>query len=499
MTPVATEPIVLGIDLATANARIVAVGLESGTALFEAATPLAAPTAPHPGWSEQAASYAAAAATLIGQATRGLGAAAAGIRALSVTGTSGTVVPCDGAGSPVGPALMYNDQRAADEARTLAGHAANGPSGALARIGWLQRHAPAERYLSTPDAVHAALAGHVLAGDTSHWLKAAIDVEQGAWDRALLEALHIPVSAMADLVQPGTRIGEVHAAVAADLGLPAGVLIIAGMTDGCTAQIGAGAVREGDVVGVLGTTLVLKSVASTNITSPDFVVYSHRSPDGHYWPGGASNVGAGALAARYGSNAEELAAGNAEAARHGVARGICYPLFGTGERFPFVSDTAGFFSIGGDGSRADGYRAIMEGTAFVERLGVEALMALGVQPRRFLATGGGSSSTLWNTIRATVLGHPVHRPDSHNSAFGAALIAAAAFNRETLRAGCDRMVTINDRFDPDPAQAGALEANYQRFIAELTRRGYLPAERTTTPMTTTTPTTLPTPQNGNAR
>lgn len=469
------ERIVLGLDLATATARIIAIGLESGATLFEAASPLAPPTTTRPGYSEQRANYAQVALDLIGRAVNGLGTAAAGIGALSITGTSGTVVPCDESGTPVGPALMYNDQRAVHETALIAEHGANGPTGALARIGWLERHAPAAHYLATPDTVHAALAGELLPGDTSHALKAGIDVDSGSWDAALLAVLDIAPAKMLALVQPGTRIGVIGAELATTLGLSPGVGIIAGMTDGCTAQIGAGAVREGDVVGVLGTTLVLKSVAAIPINTPDFVIYSHRSPDGHYWPGGASNVGAAALSSRFGSSAAELAADNREAELHGVARAITYPLSGTGERFPFASLSAEYFSIGGDGSRADTYRSIMEGTAFIERLGVERLRRLGVEPRRFLATGGGSSSALWNTLRATVLGATIHRPESHNSAFGAALIAATALSGETLAGICARMVITNASFDPDPTQTDALEANYRRFIAELSNRGYLGA------------------------
>lgn len=469
-----SEPLVLGLDLATAHARVLALGLDTGATHAQAGLALPAPVAPQPGHSEQEAGYARVARALISGLTAELGPAAENIRALSVTGTSGTVVPCDDAGVPTGAALMYNDQRATEETAVITRHGSIGPAAALARIGWLEHHAPAARYLSTPDTVHADLAGGPLDSDTSHWLKAGIAVDSGNWDEALLQELRIPRGKLPELLQPGTVLGEVASGIARELGLPEGVLIIAGMTDGCTAQIGAGAVREGDVVGVLGTTLVLKSVAARNVGTDDFVIYSHRSPDGHYWPGGASNVGAGILGSRYGSSAQELTAGNALALAHGVAQGICYPLAGTGERFPFAAPDAAFFSVGGDGSRADDYRSIMEGVAFTERLGIERLSALGVAPRRFLATGGGSSSELWNTIRATVLGKEVLRPESHNSAFGAALIAAGALSGETLAQLAGRMVRIGDSFEPDPEQGPALEENYQRFITELTRRGYVP-------------------------
>ncbi|WP_449374767.1 FGGY-family carbohydrate kinase [Arthrobacter psychrolactophilus] len=314
-----------------------------------------------------------------------------------------------------------------------------------------------------------------MASDTSHSLKSAIDVEFGQWDRQLLESLALPVEKLGVLVHPGSTIGEVSVHVAQELGLPAGISIIAGMTDGCTAQIGAGAVLEGDVVGVLGTTLVLKSVATANICTDDFVIYSHRGPDGNFWPGGASNVGAGALSSRFGTSRKSILAGNEMAQHHGVASSICYPLNGVGERFPFRSATARFFAVGGDDSDAERYRAIMEGVAYTERLGVDRLKSMGVAPQRFLTTGGGSSSALWNTIRATVLGQPVHKPQTHNSAFGAAMIAGAVVTGEQLSQISTRIVSIEESFEPDLQQSAAMEENYHRFLGELDRRGYLEA------------------------
>jgi len=50
------------------------------------------------------------------------------------------------------------------------------------------------------------------------------------------------------------------------------------MTDGCAAQIAAGALEVGSWNSVLGTTLVLKGVTRELIRDPAGVMYSHRSP-----------------------------------------------------------------------------------------------------------------------------------------------------------------------------------------------------------------------------
>jgi xylulokinase len=84
--------------------------------------------------------------------------------------------------------------------------------------------------------------------------------------------------------------------------------------------------------------------------------------------------------------------------------------------------------------------------------------------------GGGTRSRVWTTIRASVLRRPVTRPAQPSSAFGAALLAAAAWTGSTLAATTGRAVRPAEVVDPDPAQVDALEEGYQRLLAELRRR-----------------------------
>ncbi|MFB9840722.1 carbohydrate kinase, partial [Actinoallomurus acaciae] len=85
------------------------------------------------------------------------------------------------------------------------------------------------------------------------------------------------------------------AAAAEVTGIRAGTPIVAGMTDGCAAQLGAGRLTPGSWNSVLGTTLLLKGVTREPLRDPYGVVYSHRAPDDVWLPGGASSTGAGAI------------------------------------------------------------------------------------------------------------------------------------------------------------------------------------------------------------
>jgi sugar (pentulose or hexulose) kinase len=469
-----TRTTVLGIDLATANARVVAVDTETGRIIAQAAGALSGPEGSG-GEREQRADYAEVVRSLITEVVAALGQRAADIGALSITGTSGTVVPVDATGRPVGPALLYNDARGTNELRELAeaGFAVR-PSTALARTAWMHRVRPAAQYVFTPDVVAADLTGLLVASDTSHALKSGIDPVSATWDSAALEILGLPEDHLPALVRPGQVVGRVSGKVAESLGLPKDVVIVSGMTDGCTSQLATGAVAEGDTVAVLGTTLVLKAVSPVDVTDSQSGVYSHVAPDGAFWAGGASNVGAGSLAGILPSlsmrEADELA-------RHiGPAPVVCYPLLGTGERFPVARTDLAEFVVDLSGrpvpppSGPERYRALLEGVAFVERLGLERLEALGVPRGTHRLSGGASASGVWNGIRASLLNRPVLVPANRSSAFGAAILAAVGLLTVPLTDITGRLAQTVATVEPDSAQTEQLEERYQVFIGELRRR-----------------------------
>ena len=263
---------------------------------------------------------------------------------------------------------------------------------------------------------------------------------------------------------PGTRIGTVDPVVVRGVGLPDDVVIVAGMTDGCTAQLAAGAVHDGDTMGVLGTTLVLKAVTGTPIESADGAVYSHLAPDGRYWAGGASNSGAGALATEF---AGADLAGMDKQVTDTVASYVRYPLSVAGERFPVSDRHLPPLTDGEPRSRLDAYRALLEGVAFVERLGLERLRQLGVTPCRHVMAGGATASQVWNRIRATVLAPlvPVSVARSASSSLGAAILAAHALTDGTpLTETVDRLVPRLEPVETIAAQRNSLDDAYRRFV-----------------------------------
>ncbi|MEU3601390.1 FGGY-family carbohydrate kinase [Streptomyces sp. NPDC006798] len=479
-----SRPVVIGIDIATASVRALAVDAR-GDARAEARERLPDPVRGPGGTSEQDAdSWWPAVRSALRRVTGSLPGGGRETVAVAVAATSGTIVPTGPGGRFTGPALMYDDRRAAalnaeaqraGAARWDALGLTVGPTAALGRAVWcLRAHGPRLRgILHTPDVVGRALTGEAVRADWSHALKTGYDPRAGEWAADVLDALGFPVGLLPAVAAPTTEAGTVSPEAAGATGLPAGCSVRLGMTDGCAGQLATGAVAPGQFVGVLGTTYVLKGVCAELVRDPAGALYSHRHPDGWWLPGGASSTGGEALS---GLSPERLGALDLAAAGRGPASYVRYPLRREGERFPFVAAGARGFELGAPEDDTDAHRAALEGVAFLERLALERLAGLGVPVSGPLyAAGGGSRSRVWTRIRATVLDRPVRVARRAETAFGAALLAASGTLHEDLTSSAAAMAGpgADDEAEPVRGERAALDDSYGRFVAELRARGWL--------------------------
>ncbi|MFE2421007.1 FGGY-family carbohydrate kinase [Streptomyces hokutonensis] len=401
---------------------------------------------------------------------------AAGVRlgGLAVCGTSGTVLLTDGDGHPLTPGVMYDDGRAVAEAARVGMQT----SWALPKALWLLDAYGRGRVTHQPDVITARLTGGgTVPADSSHALKTGYDVEREDWPSQLAYLGDV----LPEVVRPGTRLGEVCRAAAEATGVPVGTPVIAGMTDGCAAQIASGALYEGSWNSVLGTTLVLKGASARPVRDSAGVVYNHLAPDGSWLPGGASSVGAGALPT--GVDPVEM---DRLAAAYEPSGVLAYPLTSPGERFPFLAPDATAFTLGTPASEADGWAAVLQGVAFTERLCLDYLHHLGAPidgPLTF--TGGAARSAYWNQLRADILGRPARVPEQIEPALGMAVLAAHGGRGAGLAATADRMVRIRTVIEPRPSHTARFVEPYARLVDELENRGWLP-----TPIATHTRTRL---------
>ncbi len=482
--PLADDSLWLGVDVGTQGVRAVLVDAAGGVA-GSGSHPLTSSRRdagrheqdPEDWWTALCAATQQALQSHAGRA----------ITAMSIDSTSGTILVERPDGSARGPGLMYDDARAMAEVATVqeVGHTLWSSLGyrmqgswALPKMRWLiaNDHVSAgDRIVHQGDHLSARLTGHGVATDTSSALKSGYDLVHLTWPDEVFTALSIDTGLLPDVVAPGTPIGTVSLAAADLTGIPAGTIIVAGMTDGCASQVAARALRPGAWSSALGTTLVIKGATDTLLLDPSGAVYCHRNPDGGWLPGGASSSGAGVVARELpGRDLDRLTL--AVQALGTPIPGFVYPLVGAGERFPFVAAQAESVAVAAPETDAHTLGGLMQAVALVERLAYDVLAALGADitgPVTF--SGGASRNPYWNQMRCNVLGRPVLLPGSVDAAVGSAIVAAAAPG--SLAATAERLVHITSTLDPDVTTRDTWDETYHAFCAELLNRGWLDPSR----------------------
>ncbi|GAU69081.1 putative sugar kinase [Streptomyces sp. NBRC 110611] len=477
----APDGVWLGLDLGTQSARCAAVD-GTGQVLATAARPLTSrrdgnrhEQDPEEWWRALAAACRDALADVDPRRIRGL----------AVDGTSGTILLADAHGTPLTPGLMYDDGRAAEQATAVntagaavwqeLGYRSMQPSWALPKLvsvlAGAARLPAGARLLHQTDLITWRLAGRQVAADAGHALKTGYHLVEERWPDRVMVELGVPEGMLPEVVRPGSVLGSVCAEAAGATGIPEGTAIVAGTTDGCAAQIGAGALAPGAWNSVLGTTLVLKGSSPHLVRDPAGVVYCHRGPGDSWLPGGASSSGAGVLARRFpGADLDALTARAAALDPDAVA----YPLVaGGGERFPFRAPDAEPFLLGHAPTRAAEFHACLLGVACLERLCFDYLDHLGAPVGGPLTlTGGGARNAYWCQLRADVLGRPVRLPAQAEGAIGMAVLAATS-SGVGLQEAAAAMVRTDRELTPGPERTARWAPVYLRFIDELTRRGWL--------------------------
>ncbi|SEI66609.1 Sugar (pentulose or hexulose) kinase [Dyadobacter sp. SG02] len=405
------------------------------------------------------------------------------IKAVSVTSTSGTVIPLDASNEPLHDALMYSDTRPAAEGkhcREIAervhpeGYSGFNASSGLSKMVWYSNHFPEKAahihtWIHATDFIIGKLCGNYSVTDYTNALKSGFDVSKGEWPSWLTEHLPLHKEWQQKVVPSGTKIGQLLPELSESLGLGR-IHVIAGMTDGCASQVASGAVQPGDWNTTIGTTLVVKGVTVQEVRDPEGRLYSHRHPEGYWMPGGAGNIGADWVSAGFADDLTALTNAAADLIPTGL---IAYPLLQQGERFPFIAPQARGFSPE-NASRAATFTANMEGVAFVERYAYEMIESLsGEHVNAVFTAGGGSNSDVWLAIRANVLNRPVHKCGNVTGAAGAAIVAAAGSHFETLTEAARAMTRIEKTIIPEPALVEAYTQQYRNFIQTLTEKGFI--------------------------
>jgi xylulokinase len=478
----------LGLDIGTTGARALLCD-EHGRVLSVATAEYPLST-PQPLWSEQnPEDWWRGACDALRAVVAQAGVAPEQIRGLGLTGQMHGSVFLDEQDQVIRPALLWNDQRTAAECAEITARVGAERLIAIAgnpaltgfqapKILWLRNHEP-ERYarvaqaLLPKDYIRRRLTGISAtdAADAAGTL--LLDLRQRDWSNEILAALDIPRAWLPRVFEGPEVTGEVRPDIAAALGLPAGLPVVAGGGDNAAAAVGAGIVQPGIVSSSIGTSGVIFAHSDEIALDPHgrLHTFCHSVPGRYHLmavtlaAGGSFRWFRDALRAVTGQHLgyDDLTT-LAESVPPG-AEGLIFLPYLSGERTPHLDPLArgAFIGLTARHTLAHMARAVMEGVVFALRDGLEIMRDLGMAPRQIRATGGGGKSPLWRQMQADIYATPVATLAAEEGpAYGAALLAGigAGLFRDVVDA-VDRCVTLTASIAPNDHAA----AQYDRVYA----------------------------------
>jgi sugar (pentulose or hexulose) kinase len=357
-----------------------------------------------------------------------------GARAIAVDATSGTILPVDNHNRPLAPARMYDDADTGDLAaqinslapRESAAHGATSPAARALEWAKLPR---LHCIIHQADWINGCLGATDWQTDENNALKTGYDPVSRTWPD-WLRAFGLSPGILPEVVPVGTPIGHVSGQAAIALGIPEGITIAAGTTDGCATFLASGATEPGEASTALGSTIVLKLLSDRPIFAPELGIYSHRIGD-TWLAGGASNCGGQTLLKFF---TQDQLASLESSLDHAKPTGTdYYPLPSVGERFPVSDPHLAPRLTPRPADDAQFLQGIYEAFARVEQTGFAKLAELGGPALRNVRhAGGGSRSATWMALRGKSLGVPQLPAWSEEAAAGAARLAWRSLSHEII-------------------------------------------------------------------
>ncbi len=399
-------------------------------------------TYPHPGWVEQNMEVVwKGISRSIRQAIANSGIDPKSIQSVGLSSQRATFVAIDRNWNALHDAIVWADGRAVKEVEWLAenlgveryhqitsAHLAGNWS--YGKFKWLMDHKP-EIYAKTWKFVngqeyflHKLGAEGIFTDPSSLTNNGMMDVQKLDWSEELLKVIGLDRNKLPDVTPPMRQVGVVSPEAAEQTGLAAGTPICIGGGDQQCAAVGAGVIHEGLAEITIGTSSVMVAHVNRPKADPGKTVFfgGHAIPG--KWDMEAIALSSGVClrwwrdtygqteketAARIGIDTYDLICLEAAGAPAGCKGYIFLPFF-QGQSAPYYHDHARGGSIGLSlvHDRPTMARAVLEGTAYEQRMIVRAMENVLQRPFESLRiTGGGAKSALWMEILSDVFGRPV--------------------------------------------------------------------------------------------
>jgi xylulokinase len=438
---------------------------------------------PHPNWAEQdPEDWWDAVSVVTARMIKESGVDPGRVKAVGFAGQMLGIVPMDGAGSTLRPAIIWLDSRAGEQAerfiRRFGGRrmvirivgAAPSAKDVVCKLAWLKENEPdvfreTVSFLDATGFLVYRATGKMVIDHTGAGGTGIINGKR-QWSPLFARVLGLPLEKMPPIMSSIDVAGGLSGAAAERMGLREGTPVIAGMADIPAAATGSGALEDGDAHINIGTSswLCVSLARPRNLGKSGIAAVVSPDPRMYLLIGESETAGACLewFARQFARRDEVERAGGerevfkvldvaADKVEPGAGRLLFAPWM-FGERSP-VADTdirAAFINLSLEHQRDHLLRAIYEGVAYNLRwlLDVAAQAGLACEPLR--AIGGGATSDVWMQIISDVTRRRVEAVENPQEAgaMGCALAAAAATGAYATFKDIKKAVRLRRSFMP---------------------------------------------------
>jgi len=489
----------MGIDVGTTGSKVLLID-EEGRVVgkYTVEYPL---YTPKPGWSEQYPqdwwNATIKAMKIVLEKTR---IDPKSVEGIGLTGQMHGLVIIDKEFKVIRPAILWNDQRTAEEAsyiNNLFGKRVIEITGSKVHTGftapkilWVKRHEPSNfskiyKFMLPKDYIGFKLTGDIVTDVNDASGTSLFDVAKRKWSDEIIEALDIPYDILPEVRESPMIRGELDSSIASELGLRPHIPVVAGAGDQGAAGVGAGATKEGIISVNIGTSGVVFTHSDKYRFDPLGRLHSfcHAVPGKWHLMGVMLSAGGSlrwfrdnlghlekVVGELIGEDPYNILTKEAENIPIG-SEGLIFLPYLAGERTPHGDPYARgvFFGISLKHTKGHLIRAILEGVSFGLRDSLEIMLELGIKPVEVRILGGGSRSKLWRKIVSDIFATRVYTMHiDEGSSYGAAILASVgAKYYKSVEDAVNKIVKTKDYIDPD------LEAHkkYMQYY-EVYRRLY---------------------------
>lgn len=492
MNPPGTNCFV-GIDIGTTNVKALALRPDDLDRIVAHASVPLTTLNPEPGYAEQdPAEIWSAFVAVMGEVSREVAAVGYAITHIAFSTAMHSLLAMDADGNPLDNAILWSDNRAEAQATTLRtdqaelGRAIYQETGTpihpmipLCKLAWLREHDPrllrrTARFGSIKEFLWHKLTGAFEVDYSIATATGLFNAHRKQWSESAMDYAGVrPEQLSTPVPTTHQRLYQPSLGTSAT-GLTAGVSLLIGASDGCLANLGAGAIKPGTATLTIGTSGAIRQTVREPLRDGQGRLFCYILDDDYYVVGGPTNNGGNVLewvSEKLTRLATEAVLTEAEQVPPG-SDGLLFLPYLQGERAPLwdAAVRGAYLQVDWQHTQAHFARAALEGVLF-NLLSINQLLVAHAGPARVIhANGGFAQSRFWVQMLADIAGIPVLLNASNESgSMGAILLTMKAAGLVASLDEAAERVTFGDTVEPDPARHRMYIDAFEKWQAGVKR------------------------------